>query len=270
MNLTVKGVSKLLDVSEKTVYRWLGAGRLPAYRLSGQYRFSRAEILEWATANRLNVPARTLHEADGPNAPLPTLAEALEAGGIFYRIGGTNRESALRSAVGMLRLPDEVDRGFLLEALLARENLASTGIGDGIAIAHARNPVVLHVVKPILALCFLEQAVDFGALDGHPVRALFTLVSPSARAHLDLLSRLSFALRDADFKDMVLTQADRDTLLGAIRRLGGGVSPRNRTPDATRRSTRRADPHAPAGTPRSSARPRHAGARRAGPIRARS
>ncbi|HOA60403.1 MAG: PTS sugar transporter subunit IIA [Verrucomicrobia bacterium] len=270
MNLTVKGVSDLLDVSEKTVYRWLGAGRLPAYRLSGQYRFSRAEILEWATANRLKVSARTLHEADDPNEPLPTLAEALEAGGIFYRIGGTDRESALRSAVETLRLPDEVDREFLLEALLAREQLASTGIGDGIAIAHARNPVVLHVVKPVLALCFLEQAVDFGALDGRPVRALFTLVSPSARAHLDLLSRLSFALRDADFKNMVLAQADRDTLLGTIRRLGRGVPQRGRTPGVTRRSTRRADPHAPVDTPRSSAPVRHPGARRAEPGRARS
>ncbi|HRZ36374.1 MAG TPA: PTS sugar transporter subunit IIA [Candidatus Paceibacterota bacterium] len=270
MNLTVRGVSELLDVSEKTVYRWLGAGRLPAYRLSGQYRFSRAEILEWATANRLNVPARTLHETDDTNEPLPTLAEALEAGGIFYRIGGTNRESALRNAVETLRLPDEVDRGFLLEALLAREHLASTGIGEGIAIAHARNPVVLHVIKPVLALCFLERAVDFGALDGRPVRALFTLVSPSARAHLDLLSRLSFALRDADFKHMVLAQADRDTLLGAIRRLSAGASPRNRTPGAHRRSTRRTDPQGPTGTSRSPARTRHAGAHRAGPSRARS
>ena len=51
MKLTVRDVSELLDVSEKTVYRWLNDGKLPGYRMSGQYRFSRAEILEWATAN---------------------------------------------------------------------------------------------------------------------------------------------------------------------------------------------------------------------------
>lgn len=266
MKLTVKGVSELLDVSEKTVYRWLGAGRLPGYRLRGQYRFHRAEILEWATANRLNVPARTLHEVPDPNDPLPTLAEALQTGGIFYRIGGGDKESALRGAVEVLRLPDEVDREFLLQALLAREQLASTGVGDGIAIAHARNPVVLHVDRPVLALCFLEQPVDFGALDHEPVRALFALVSPSARAHLHLLSRLSFALRDPRFKALLRAQAGREALLDCIRRLSNHASARDVRPTAPGRRARRAaltPPHASVASTRT-------GAPLPGPGRARS
>lgn len=223
MKLTVRDVAGLLDVSEKTVYRWLAEGRLPAYRLSGQYRFSRAEILEWATANRLNMPASALPEVENPDCPLPTLVEALQAGGIFYRIGGNDRESALRSVVEVLQLPDEVDRRFLLQAILAREQLASSGIGDGIAIPHARNPVVLYVERPLVSLCFLERAVDFGALDGQPVQVLFTLVTPSARAHLHLLSRLVYALRDAEFKELVARQAGRDDLYAALRRIGPSV-----------------------------------------------
>jgi PTS system nitrogen regulatory IIA component len=232
MKLTVRDVSELLDVSEKTVYRWLNDGKLPGYRMSGQYRFSRAEILEWATANKLNVSLGALQEAENPEEPLPTLPEALQTGGIFYRIGGTDIASALRSVVEVLRLPEEVDREFLFQVLLAREQLASTGIGDGIAIPHARNPIVLHVDKPLVSLCFLEHPIDFGALDARPVQALFTLISPTVRAHLHLLSRLSFALRDMEFRSLLKAQAARDELLKAVRRITAELPAQREIPAA--------------------------------------
>jgi PTS system nitrogen regulatory IIA component len=134
MKLTVRDVSELLDVSEKTVYRWINDRKLPGYRMSGQYRFSRAEVLAWATANKINVSPAALSDVENPNEVLPTLPDALQAGGIFYRIEGNDVASALRNVVEVVRLPDEVDRAFLLEVLLARENLASTAVGDGIAI----------------------------------------------------------------------------------------------------------------------------------------
>lgn len=219
MNLTVRDVSLMLGVSEKTVYRWVGERSLPGYRLSGQYRFNRAEILEWATANRVNVSPAALGESESEFQALPDLPEALQTGGVFYRISGKDKPSALASVVEVLRLPDEVDREHLLQVLLAREQLASTGVGDGIAIPHVRSPIVLHVPKPTVTLCFLETAVDFGALDGKPVQALFTLVSPTVRAHLHLLSRLAFALRDDRFKTLVARQAPREELLAEVQRL---------------------------------------------------
>ncbi|MCZ7638883.1 MAG: PTS sugar transporter subunit IIA [Verrucomicrobia bacterium] len=221
MKLGVRDGFELLEVSDKTVYRWVAERNLPGYRVSGQYRFNRAEVLAWATANKVNVPIAGLQETENEGKPLPTLVQALQDGGIFYRIAGHDVESALRSVVETVRLPDEVDRGFLVQALLAREKLTSTGLGDGIAVPHARNPVVLHVEKPVISLCFLERPVDFGALDGKPVQALFTLISPSVRAHVHLLSRLSFALREARFKALVQEQAGRDELMEAVRRLSG-------------------------------------------------
>jgi PTS system nitrogen regulatory IIA component len=140
-------------------------------------------------------------------------------GGIVYRLDGTDKESVLRAVVEHMRLPEEVDRAFLLRVLLAREALQSTGIGDGIAIPHVRNPIVLHVPRPMVTLCFLEKPIDFGALDGKPVHVLFSLVSPTVRAHLRLLSRLSFALHDAGFKKAVTRQASRDEILNEARRV---------------------------------------------------
>jgi PTS system nitrogen regulatory IIA component len=219
MQLGVRDVSKLLNVSEKTIYRWVSQGILPGYRVNEQYRFNRAELLEWATSRRMNVSAALFDEPESNSTPIPSLVEGLQAGGIFYRLSGRDKESALRAVVEHLRLPEEVDREFLLRVFLAREALQSTGIGDGIAIPHVRNPIVLHVPRPMITLGFLEQAVDFGALDGKPVHVLFSLVSPTVRAHLRLLSRLSFALHDQGFKKAVIRQAAREEILRDARRV---------------------------------------------------
>jgi PTS system nitrogen regulatory IIA component len=221
MQLGVRDVSKLLNVSEKTVYRWIGQGVLPAYRVNEQYRFNRAELLEWATSRKMNVAAEVFDEPESTATPIPGLVESLQAGGIVYRLGGTDKESVLRAVVEHMRLPEEVDRDFLLRVLLAREALQSTGIGDGIAIPHVRNPIVLHVSRPMITLCFLERPIDFGALDGKPVHVLFSLVSPTVRAHLRLLSRLSFALHDAAFKKAVLRQGSREEILETALRIEG-------------------------------------------------
>jgi nitrogen PTS system EIIA component len=219
MKLTVREASKLFNVSEKTIYRWIEAKGLPAYRINKQFRFNQTELLEWAAACRTNFSPDLLHEPESGSEPLPDPVQALAAGGIHYRVGGADRNSVLRSVVELLRLPDHVDREFLLEVLLAREALGSTGIGDGIAIPHARNPIVLNVERPIITLCFLENPVEFDALDGLPVTVLFTLINPTVRAHLHLLSRLAFILSDKGFREALRRQGSRDEILTEARRV---------------------------------------------------
>lgn len=224
MQLTVREVAQLLAVSEKTVYRWVAQRKLPAYRMNEQLRFNRAELLEWASANKAQVSPELFAEPESAAARPPSLDQALREGGIHYRVGGADMRGVLRSIVEVMRLPEEVDREFLLQVLLAREALQSTGIGDGIAIPHPRSPIVMHISRPSVTLCFLEQPVDFGALDGLPVRALFTLVSPTARAHLQLLSRVAYALRDETFRGMISRVAGRDDILAAAAAIDGAVA----------------------------------------------
>ena len=213
MQLSVKNAAALLNVSEKTNYRWIKQGVIPAYRINEQVRFNRAELLEWATSRRIQISPEIFQEEEPSKVSLPSLSEALKIGGVAYRVGGTDKPSVLRAVVDVLNLPEEVDREFLYQVLLARETLGSTGIGDGIAIPHVRNPVVLHVSRPTVTLCFLEHPIDFLAIDGQPVNTLFTLISPTVRAHLHLLSRLSFALQNRDFKAALKRQASRDELM---------------------------------------------------------
>lgn len=225
MKLTVRDAAEMLSVSEKTIYRWIQSGSIPAYKISDQYRFNRAELLEWATSRRMNVSPKILEEPESESAALPNLADALQRGGVHYRVSGGTKEETLRSVVALLPLPDEVDREFLLSVILAREALGSTGIGDGIAIPHVRNPIVLHVEQPIVSLCYLEDPVDFDAIDGKPVRVLFTLVTPTVRAHLHLLSRLAYLLRDPRFRDAVKAEERRETLQGLAREIEAAIAP---------------------------------------------
>jgi PTS system nitrogen regulatory IIA component len=218
MNLSVRDAANLLKVSEKTIYRWVKQLAVPAYRFQDQYRFNRAELLEWATSRRLNISSEIFLEPEAEGQPIPSLLAALEAGGVFYRVSGSDKEGALREVVQVLRLPEEVDREFLLRVLLAREAIAPTAVGDGIAIPHVRNPGVLHVGRPSLALCYLERPIDYGALDGKPVGTLFTIISPTTRAHLHLMSKLSFVLRDSGVRRAVRQQAARQEILQQIGR----------------------------------------------------
>jgi PTS system nitrogen regulatory IIA component len=231
MQLTVKDTAGILNVSEKTIYRWIKQEAIPFYRIHEQIRFNRAELLEWATSRRIQVSPAIFSEGDPNPSPLPSLSDALKAGGVAYRIGGDTLPTVLRSVVEFLKLPEEVDREFLYQVLQAREMLGSTGIGQGIAIPHVRNPVVLHVSKPTVTLCFLENPVDFKALDGQPVNTLFTLISPTVRAHLHLLARLGFVLHDPDFKAALQRQASRDDLMETLSRAEAAI-PAPATPHA--------------------------------------
>ncbi len=223
MQLSVKDTARILNVSEKTVYRWIKEQTIPFYKINEQFRFNRAELLEWATSRRIKVSPDIFKENGTGQEALPDLTDAVKAGGIIYRVSGKDQSEVLRSIVDALKLPEEVDRDFLYEVLVAREMLGSTGVGDGIAIPHVRNPVVLHVEKPTVTLCFLEHPIDFKAIDNKPVNILFTIISPTVRAHLHLLSRLGCLLHNDEFKAALNRQASRDELLVLLARIEEGL-----------------------------------------------
>jgi len=216
VQVTVKTAASMLGVSEKTIYRWIKQSVIPHYKINEQYRFNRTELLEWATARRLKVSPDIFSEDSAGTAAHPSLLEAVRAGGIVYRLDGYDLAGVLRSIVDNLKLGDEVDRSFLYEVMLARETLGSTGVGNGIAIPHVRNPVVLHVGKPTVTICFLEHPIDFKAIDGKPVSILFTVISPTVSAHLHLLSRIGFVLHDPLFRAALGEHAARDVLLSRL------------------------------------------------------
>jgi PTS system nitrogen regulatory IIA component len=225
MQVSVKDAALLLEMPEEALWRLIRQGEVPAHRVNEEYRFNRAELFEWATAKGIKISPALFADSERADESLPTLVEALSDGGIARDLGGDDPASVLRSVVGALRLSEEIDREYLLEVMMTRESLGSTGIGDGIAIPHVRNPVVLQGVKPGVTLCFLAHPIDFNALDGKPVDTMFAIVSPTVRLHLHLLSRLGFVLRDAAFREALRARAGDEELLQALAKAESAIGP---------------------------------------------
>jgi PTS system nitrogen regulatory IIA component len=224
MALTVREAAKLLSTDEDQVHRWIAAGEIPFDRAHDQLRLNRAELLEWATSRRIPLSIEAFRD-EGAEV---RLGDALRVGGVHHEVPGGDREAVLRAVVERLPLPDPADRELVVEVLGSREQLGSSAVGDGIAIPHVRHPLVFHG-RPVVALSFLAAPLAFGAPDGKPVFALFTMISPTIKTHLQLLARLAAALHDERFKSAVVARAPAAELLREIDRIEavpGEVAPR--------------------------------------------
>jgi PTS system nitrogen regulatory IIA component len=219
MLMNITDAANALQAEEKSVIQWIRKERLPAETVRGEYMINRAELLEWATSRGLKVDPAVFKVKDDDSVRMPTLLEAVEAGGIHYGVKGEDKETILKTVVDLLDLPEGIDPEFLLQVLLTREAMGTTAIGDGIAIPHVRNPILLQLPVSRIALCFLEKPVDFEAPDGKPVTVLFTLTSPTVKVHLHLLSSLSYALRDKHLREALAARKDRATILGILKEL---------------------------------------------------
>jgi nitrogen PTS system EIIA component len=108
-----------------------------------------------------------------------------------------------------------VDPEVLRKVLEERELLASTAIGDGIAIPHGKMEAVGHLVG---VLGRARQGVEFESIDGKPTYLVFMLVAPanSTGVHLKALARLSRLFRDADFRQRLMDAPDAGAMYQAI------------------------------------------------------
>lgn len=219
MQLTLRQAATYLDVSEATIRRWITKRDLPAHLINERLHCNAIELWEWAVENGIPVSKGLLDQARGVVDELPSLSTLLQAGGIHRDIEGRTTPEVLRALVDVLPLPPDVDRDFLASVLEAREALGSTGIGDGIAIPHVRNPILLHVPSPFVALALLRHPVDFSAIDGRPVHALFAVVSPTVPAHLRILAQLGYTLRDPELRQLLREAAPSATILERVKTL---------------------------------------------------
>lgn len=216
MQLTLRQVATYLDVPETTVRRWITSRGLPAHRVNERLHCNAIELWEWAVEHGIPVSKSLLERAQRKPDDVPPLSVLIADGGVHRDVGGRSKADVLRHVVALLPLPEEVDRDFLVSVLEAREAMGSTGIGDGIAIPHVRNPILLHLARPFVSLCLLAHPVEFDAVDGRPVHALFVVVSPNVPAHLRILAHLGFVLRDASLRRLLRTAAPTDAILERI------------------------------------------------------
>lgn len=141
----------------------------------------------------------------GNQSPL-NLHELLSLAAIGLNLVGSTRDDILRELAALV--PEIVGnaeaQASLLQTLQERELLHSTGIGDGIALPHARNALAGIVQRPIIAVGRRDAGVPWAAIDDQPAKLFFLIIAPNLTQHLAILARISRLLRDAKLRQALM------------------------------------------------------------------
>ncbi len=149
-----------------------------------------------------------------------TIAAALQLGTVVRELNVANKQELLEELARRAAPLARLDREALLQALIDREELGSTGIGLGVAIPHAR----FRTLKKTLALfAHLAHPVDYHAVDRRPVDLVFLLVGPEPahRRYLDNLVSVARALRDSTVRHALRTATDIEAVKAVFAKFEG-------------------------------------------------
>jgi len=218
MALSINDLTNYFGVGADTVERWVRQGRIPAFRQDGNLRFRKKDIDKWAARQNIRL-RRSDSREESAEEPVPSLIQAIKNGGICSDIDGSDKEAVLSACIEKMDLIPQDFKQDLLERIKEREEAMSTGIGNGIAIPHPREPLS-YLPKSAVVTCFLKSPIDFKALDSRPVHLIFFLLSTSLTHHLPLLSSLSRCLKDPKFLKCLESRPDLNTLIQELEPLG--------------------------------------------------
>lgn len=224
--LAAREAAGLLGTPMVTVLRWAHQGKIPCKLKKDGYHFKESDLVGWAKAHDMPlspmkefIPIKRSLQEHGAE-----LSSALRRGGVIGNVPGSDIYSVLENVLGQARLPEGADKELVFNELINREEIASTGIGKGVAIPHPRSPLVRFIDTPIITAAYLEQPVDFNAVDGEDVFVVFLMLSPSTKKHLELLSKLSICLRDRRFRSGLEQKAGEHELIAVIQEIETGLA----------------------------------------------
>lgn len=228
MDLKIKDVAELLNVSETTIRRWVADGKIPAYRLNHQYRFSRTEIEDWVMANRLGEETPSLsfagldHDNQQPTEVVTSgtnhysLYRAIHRGGVYTNISGDTKEEIIKATTKQIAKRLNLDAEVLADMLLDRERLMPTALNCGIAVPHTRDFLLKEHFDLIVAV-FPKKPIEYGALDGQPVHSMFFLLASDDKRHLHLLAKLAHLSSNKEAVDILKSRPSTKSLLDFIK-----------------------------------------------------
>lgn len=234
MDLKIKDVAELLNISETTIRRWLQSGKIPAYKLNSQYRFSRIEIEDWMMNRKLGLAAEEaeLPKETGERQIYPpkqesginqfSLYRAINRGGVYNNVKGDTKEEVIRNAMELIAPALRLDPAVLSELLIDREKLMPTAFNNGIAVPHARE-CLSQVPFDLVAVVFPEKPIEYGALDEQPVDTLFFLFATGDKIHLHFLAKIAHFSSNEKALKLLKSHPEKSKLMEFIREWEGNL-----------------------------------------------
>ncbi len=144
------------------------------------------------------------------------IGELLPKDSVCHELQGKTKIEILRELVDLLgKQRGDVEANKIVEVLLEREKLGSTGIGEGVAIPHGK---LVGVQKVLLSCGKSSLGISFDSLDEKPAHLFFLLVAPenAAGLHLKVLARISRLLKDPIFRERLMKAGNSDELYQTI------------------------------------------------------
>lgn len=219
MDLKIKEVADLLNISETTIRRWVADGKIPAYRIDDQYRFSRIEIEDWVMQQKLDEhPLQEEVEEDKSKkggSKQYSLYRAINKGGILYDVPGATKEEVIRASMEIIAEQLNLDGDVLTDLLLDRESLMPTALNNGIAVPHTRD--FLLQTFDAVSIVFPAKPIAYGALDGKPVTLLFFLFACEDKRHLHLLAKIAHLSSNDEALKFLQSKPKKDILLEYVK-----------------------------------------------------
>jgi nitrogen PTS system EIIA component len=232
MDLKIKDVAELLNVSQTTIRRWLVDGKIPAYRLNHQYRFSRVEIEDWVLRQKLGQSSnqKQIKLSDSEEEGFQnhagmrqySLYRALHKGAVLTKVPGNTKEDIIRGTMKSIATDLNLDADYISDLLLERENLQPTSLGNGIGIPHTRD-YLLNNHHDIVVAAYPEKPISYGALDGKPVHIFFFLFACEDKRHLHLLAKIAHLSSLAETHELLASKPSKENLLEYIRLWEAGI-----------------------------------------------
>ena len=144
-----------------------------------------------------------------------TLTDLIAANAVVPALKVNSKKQAIQELAARAAALTGQNERAILEILLQREKLGSTGVGNGIAIPHGKLPKLGGLFG---LFARLERSVDFEALDGQPVDLIFLLLAPEAAGadHLKALARVARLLRDPEVARRLRDSRDADAIYAVL------------------------------------------------------
>ncbi len=217
MDLKIRDVAELLNISETTVRRWLSDGKIPAYRINRQYRFSRSEIEDWLIQQKLDGDFGAQQEEVPQKGNMQfSLYRALYRGEVIDGISGETKEELIRKTMQHMGQHYDLDPEVLTDLFMDRERMMSTALGHGIAVPHTRD-FLLDTHYDVMTVVYPKHPIDFASLDGEPVHSLFFLFASEDRHHLNLLAKVAHINAGEKARAFFRTKPSKERLLDFVK-----------------------------------------------------
>lgn len=147
------------------------------------------------------------------------IAQLIHRGGIIKNVEGKTPQEIYSKISRMIDLPDGMTSEQIYNALCAREEVLSTAVGNGIALPHARAPIMKDEKDQRICVVYLKEPIDMKAPDERNVFVMFVLLTHNSQIHLKVLSSLAGLFRSAQFRKALEDHADEMTLSSIIKEL---------------------------------------------------